>query len=249
MNVISSLQVKLLQAPIGSCCTPELAASVSNNGGLGALAVTWQSPRQVREIIEATKKLTSLAFQANFVLCFPIEEQLRSAIESRVPVITFSWGMPSSTTTNDLLDARIPFGIQVLTETEARRAKELGASFLITQGIEAGGHVQGNLPIIQQIERLNLVDIGLPLVAAGGIGTPIDALKVLSSGADAVMVGTRFVASSESAAHDGYKNLLVQASSADTVLTECFSVGWPNAPHRVLRNPVLESWEQKLKLP
>ena len=249
MNVISSLKIKLLQAPIGSCCTPQLAASVSNSGGLGALAVTWHTPRQVREAIETTKKLTSLAFQSNFVLCFPIKEQLRCAIESRTPVITFSWGMPSSQMVNDILQAKIPFGIQVFTEAEAREAEDLGADFLITQGVEAGGHVQGNLPLIKQIERLKLVDIGLPLVAAGGIGTPEDALKVLSSGADAVMLGTRFVASSESAAHDEYKNLLVQASGADTAFTECFSIGWPDAPHRVLRNSVLDLWEQKLELP
>lgn len=249
MNIIRSLNVKLLQAPIGSCCTPELAAAVSNHGGLGALALTWKSAEQVKQIIQATQKLTNRAFQANFVLCFQVEAQLQSAIQSRVPVITFSWGIPSPLMVNSIVDAKIPFGVQVFSISEAKRAKDLGADFLITQGIEAGGHVQGTLPLIHQVEILKTSNINLPLVAAGGIGTPDDAIKVLSSGAEAVMIGTRFVASTESAAHDNYKKLLLSSFPTDTVLTECFSVGWPDAPHRVLRNSTLELWEQKSDLP
>ena len=85
--------------------------------------------------------------------------------------------------------------------------------------------------------------MSLPLLAAGGIGDPASARAALAAGAVAVVMGTRFVASDESDAHPRYKACLLEAEARDTVLTELFDVGWPESPHRVLRNSTYERWE------
>jgi NAD(P)H-dependent flavin oxidoreductase YrpB (nitropropane dioxygenase family) len=83
----------------------------------------------------------------------------------------------------------------------------------------------------------------VPVVAAGGLAVGVDVAEVRSLGARAAMLGTRFVASTESYAHGAYKRALLTAASGDTVLTGCFDGGWPYALHRVLRNSTLVNWE------
>jgi hypothetical protein len=103
------------------------------------------------------------------------------------------------------------------------------------QGVEAGGHVRGTKPLNDVLE-LVVQTVDIPVVAAGGIGTADRVRDLLDGGASAVRVGTRFLAAMESAAHPEYVDALIAASAEDTELTETFSVGWPNAPHRVLRS-------------
>ena len=108
---------------------------------------------------------------------------------------------------------------------------------MVAQGIEAGGHVRG----VQHLDHVlaeTLASVDLPVVAAGGIGSSDRVAQLLEAGAGAVRVGTRFVAASESGAHPDYVKLLIAASRDDTVLTETFRTGWPDAPHRVLRTAV-----------
>ena len=111
---------------------------------------------------------------------------------------------------------------------------------IVAQGVEAGGHVRGELGLLPLLDGvLDAVDV--PVVAAGGIGTARAMAAVLASGADAVRVGTRFIASreaGESGAHPAYVDAILRASAEDAVLTEAFSVMWPDAPHRVLRSCV-----------
>ncbi|HEV2173787.1 MAG TPA: nitronate monooxygenase, partial [Nitrospira sp.] len=98
---------------------------------------------------------------------------------------------------------------------------------------EAGGHVRGTAELFALLPEV-VRSVKLPVVAAGGIGTRANVTRALSGGAEAVRIGTRFVAASESEAHPSYIDRLVAASADDTVLTEAFSNNWPNAPHRVL---------------
>jgi hypothetical protein len=95
------------------------------------------------------------------------------------------------------------------------------------------------LPLLAQVRRA----VSLPLLAAGGIGDPTSARAALASGALAVVMGTRFLATEESDAHPCYKARLIQAEARDTVLTELFDVGWPASPHRVIRNSIYNRWE------
>jgi NAD(P)H-dependent flavin oxidoreductase YrpB (nitropropane dioxygenase family) len=108
---------------------------------------------------------------------------------------------------------------------------------IVAQGTEAGGHVRGTtgiLPLLSQV----VPSVDLPVIAAGGIARGRDLAVGLGAGAAGGRVGTRFVASSESGAHRRYVEALLGASDDDTCLTEAFSAGWPDAPHRVLRSAV-----------
>jgi NAD(P)H-dependent flavin oxidoreductase YrpB (nitropropane dioxygenase family) len=125
---------------------------------------------------------------------------------------------------------------------EARAAVDAGCDLVVAQGVEAGGHVRGTvglLPLLDDV--LAAVGRDVPVGAAGGIGTGRAMAAALAAGADAVRVGTRFLAASEADVHPEYLARLIDAGAADTVLTTAFSVMWPDAPHRVLRSAVEEA--------
>ena len=235
------LRIPILQAPIGSMAGPELAAAVSAAGGMGALALTWTSPENTRRLLAQVRTKTDKPVQANFVLAFATQS-LSAALESGVRVITFSWGMPTAEISL-LRSYGARFGIQVSTTEGAKRALEIGADFLICQGVEAGGHVQATQSLWDVLPTIVALAQSTPVVAAGGIGNGKAIASALKMGAAGAMLGTRFVATHESLAHESYKRKLVEAGAKDTALTVCFDRGWPYAAHRVLRNTTLENWE------
>lgn len=240
MNALD-LEVPIMQAPVGSAATAQLARAVSHAGGLGTLAASWTEPTVLREQIRSIARATDRPFCVNFVLDFEQDERLEVAVEEHAPIVSFSFGLRPA------LAARARAGgsrvlVQVASAEAARAAADAGADALIVQGVEAGGHVQsviGLLPLFIEVRRA----VSLPLLAAGGIGDPASARAALAAGASAVVMGTRFVASEESDAHPRYKTRLLNAQARDTVLTELFDVGWPASPHRVLRNSTYERWE------
>jgi nitronate monooxygenase len=124
---------------------------------------------------------------------------------------------------------------QVGSADEAEAATDAGCDFIVAQGVEAGGHVRGELGLLVLLDQV-LGRVDVPVVASGGIGTARAMAAALAAGASGVRVGTRFVASAESGAHPDYVDALVEADATDTVLTTTFSTGWPDAPHRVLRS-------------
>jgi nitronate monooxygenase len=235
------LTVPIMQAPVGSAATPQLAGEVAQAGGLGALGASWTEPEVLREQIRSIGRVTDRPFCVNLVLEFEQEERLEVAVEERVPIMSFSFGLDPQ------LIARAHAGgarvlVQVASGDAARAAADAGADALIAQGVEAGGHVQGTvglLPLMAEVRRA----VSLPLLAAGGIGDPASARAALAAGALVVVMGTRFVASEESDAHPSYKARLLEAEAGDTVLTGLFDVGWPDSPHRVIRNSTYERWE------
>ena len=128
-------------------------------------------------------------------------------------------------------------GWQVGSADEARAARNTGCDVIVAQGIEAGGHVRGTLGLLPLLDEVRTV-IDLPIVAAGGIGTGTAMAAALVAGADAVRVGTRFMAASESIAHPTYVEALIRAGADDTAITTAFGDGWPDAPHRVLKSAI-----------
>jgi NAD(P)H-dependent flavin oxidoreductase YrpB (nitropropane dioxygenase family) len=128
-------------------------------------------------------------------------------------------------------------GWQVGSVDEAKAAVDAGCRYVIAQGMEAGGHVRGHVPLTELLPSVRAA-VDVPIVAAGGIGNADAVRAAIALGADAVRVGTRFVATRESYAHPDYIDALVAARTDDSVLTEAFGVGWPNAPHRVLRSSI-----------
>jgi len=127
--------------------------------------------------------------------------------------------------------------LQVGSVEEARRAAAAGVDVIVAQGVEAGGHVRGQVGLLPLLPTVAEAVSPVPVIAAGGIVDGRGLAAALALGAEGVWVGTRFVASEESEAHPEYKKRLLGAREADAVYTETFHVGWPpRSPHRVLRN-------------
>jgi NAD(P)H-dependent flavin oxidoreductase YrpB (nitropropane dioxygenase family) len=125
-----------------------------------------------------------------------------------------------------------------------RQALDAGAAGLIAQGVEAGGHVLGAMPLEALLPLAVEMAGDVPVAAAGGLADAADVARVLALGASAAVLGTRFVACEESDAHPAYRQALIAARAEDTVRTLCFDGGWPDAPHRVLRNSTFRAWER-----
>lgn len=124
---------------------------------------------------------------------------------------------------------------QVGSAEEAKRAAGAGCDVIVAQGVEAGGHVRGETALLPLLAAV-LEAVAVPVVAAGGIATGRSMAAALAAGATAVRVGTRFLATPEAGAHPDYVAALLAAGDEATVVTSAFSIGWPNAPHRVLRS-------------
>jgi nitronate monooxygenase len=159
------IESPILQAPIGSMAGIELAAAVSNAGGLGSLALTWTPPDSARQLVADLRARTSRPFFVNFVLTFP-PAALDAALEAGAPVVTFSWGLPGRLV-EKVHRANALVGVQVGTGMGARLAQEAGADFVICQGVEAGGHVQSTRPLAQLLPEARQACGDLPIVAAG----------------------------------------------------------------------------------
>ena len=238
------LEYPIIQAGMDGAATPLLVSAVTNAGGMGTLPLGFRSPELALKQVKEVQAKTKGVFLANFVLNFP-SLAYTTAIQAGVKVILFSWGLPDAYMLKQLGDAGVRMGIQVSGGIGAIKALQLKPDFLVVQGTEAGGHVQGNKSLSAALEEVLEVATDIPVVAAGGIATGIDICKYLNAGAAAVILGTRFVATKESEAHPLYKQEIIKAKSAsDTVLTVCLNKVWPNATHRLLRsNSTFRMWE------
>jgi nitronate monooxygenase len=234
------LTAPILQAPIGGAASLAMVTAVGKAGGIGSLAMTWTEKEAGLEMVRALDR-ARVPFFLNFVLRFGAERPLWYC-GGAAPAVTFSWGIDARLIAA-FKAARHRVGVQVGSVGGAREAIAAGADFIIVQGIEAGGHVQSSTPLETLLKDVLPIAQSLPIVAAGGIATGADIARALRLGAQAVMLGTRFLASEESLAHPAYKQALVRARAADTAYSNCFDVDWPYAMHRVLRNSTLEAWE------
>ena len=242
-SLTNLLKIKypILQAPIGSATTPELAAAVSNAGGLGSLALSWKSPDETREMIRKTKQLTSKPFAVNLVLAFEQDERVQICIEEKVAVVSFFWGDGSrffpELKKNNILAAQT-----VSNAGEAVYYEDKGADFLIAQGWEAGGHVKGTVAMSILIPAI-ADKVNIPIAAAGGIADGRGFMAALGLGAAGICLGTRFLMSKEAGVHPVYQELITNASENDTYYAEkLFNIGWDDAPHRVLNNSTVAGW-------
>jgi NAD(P)H-dependent flavin oxidoreductase YrpB (nitropropane dioxygenase family) len=237
------IEFPIFSAPMGPDLTgPELVAAVSNAGGLGVLQAQMASPDVFRETIRKTRTLTERPFGVNLLLPFPAEEKLDICIGEGVPVVSFFWGDPRPYVER-LHDAGIKVMHQVGSVADARRSAEAGVDIVIAQGWEAGGHVSGEVSTMVLVPRVVEAVRPTPVVAAGGIADGRALVAALALGAQAVSIGTRFLASAESHAHPDYKRRVVEADETQTTRTILYGYGWPNAPHRTLRTPFVEEWE------
>jgi nitronate monooxygenase len=233
--------VAVMQAPIGPATTPELVTAVAGTGALGTLAASWTHPAKLRSQIRAIRSTLEVPFCLNLVLAFDQSERLEVSLEEGVALLSLSWGF-SEELIRRAHDGGAGVLVQVGDLAGAARAAEAGADALIVQGSEAGGHVQGASPLLELVRDVRPV-VDLPLVAAGGIADAVAVRRAIDAGADAVACGTAFLAAHEADVHPRYLERLIEVEAGDTVLTSIFDGGWPDAPHRVIRNETLTRWE------
>jgi nitronate monooxygenase len=219
----------------GPISTPPLAAAVSEAGGLGMIA-NPSSAAEVQQLAQEARALTNNSIGISFLIPFVVTEAVEAAASS-VEVVEFFYGDPDRKLVGLARSAGAIVGWQTGSAAEARAAVAAGCDYVVAQGVEAGGHVRG-MQRLDDVLTETLSSVDVPVVAAGGVGMAGRFAAVLAAGAAAIRVGTRFVAAQEADAHPDYVARLIAASSQDTVLTEAYSNGWPDAPHRVLRSAV-----------
>jgi len=236
------IPLPIVQAPIGGMAVPELVAAVSNAGGLGMLSVTWDEPDELDAKLARVQALTDRPFGVNMVLVWPMEERLRRCLDAGVRIVSTTWGDPTH-----LASVAHEAGATVLHTVsdvaEARRAVDAGVDVIVAQGWEAGGHVRGEVATMALVPAVVDAVAAIPVVAAGGIGDGRGVAAALMLGASAAWLGTRFVMSVEAPALQPYRDRMVAADATSTVYSSMFDGGWPDAPHRTLRNSTTDNWE------
>jgi nitronate monooxygenase len=160
-----------------------------------------------------------------------------------VRIVSFFWGDPAA-----LVPIAHDAGALVIqtvgSAAEASRVVEAGVDVVVAQGWEAGGHVWGSVATLPLIPAVVDAVAPIPVVAAGGIGDGRGLAAMLALGAAAAWMGTRFLMAAETRAHPRYRELLAAATEASTTYSSLFDVGWPDAPHRTLRNSTIDAWER-----
>jgi NAD(P)H-dependent flavin oxidoreductase YrpB (nitropropane dioxygenase family) len=241
------IDVPVLGAPMGmEIAGLELAAAVSNAGGLGIVSFGGYPPEALRERIITLRTLTSRPFGVNILLDgptlpLPAAAFVDACIEQRVPVLSFFWGDPSPYV-EKAHRAGIKVCDQVGSVAAAERARDAGVDFIVAQGVEAGGHIAGTVSTFVLTPSVVDAVSPVPVVSAGGIADGRGLAAALALGAQGVLIGTRLIASPECNAHDLYKQKILAAREEDTVRTTLFGNGWPNAWHRTLRTAFVERW-------
>jgi nitronate monooxygenase len=211
------LRYPIFQGPFGG---PELASAVSNAGAMGHLLLTGSTAEGARETVMAVRRQTKQTFVGNYILALP-PQSLPAALEAGLPVVQFSWGLPTKELVAAVRQTGAKFGVQVGTAEGARAALDLGADYVVSQGNEAGGHVQSSTPLYELLPRVLEEANGAPVVVAGGIGHGAKIRAALVAGASGALLGTRFVACRECAAHQVYKDALIRAQAPRTRLCPC----------------------------
>ena len=221
-NRITSLfkiDYPLIQAGMIWCSGWKLAAAVSNAGGLGIIGSGSMYPNILEEHILKCKAATDKPFAVNLPMLYPdIDKHIELIIKHQVPIVFTSAGNPK-TWTKHLKDHGITVVHVVSSVKFALKAEEAGVDAIVAEGFEAGGHNGRDETTTFCLIPMVAKAVKIPLIAAGGIGTGNGMLAAMILGADGVQVGSRFVTSLESSAHDNFKNKIIDSKEGDTLLT------------------------------
>ena len=235
------IEYPIVQAPIGGLSVPALAGAVAKAGGLGMMAVTWHDPDELRSSIAEVRSITDKPFGINLIIDEPQHERLEVALAEGVKFVSLFWGDPAP-----YLDAIHRAGaraaLTIGSAAEAKRAAETGVDVIVAQGWEAGGHVWGEVSTLTLVPAVVDLVGATPVIAAGGIADGRGLAAVLALGAGGTWIGTRFVASREAPTHPAWVAKLLRSAETDTFHSSLFDIGWPEAPHRVLRNRTIDAW-------
>ncbi|ANB58489.1 nitronate monooxygenase family protein [Anoxybacillus sp. B7M1] len=236
------IQYPIIQGGLAYLAYADLAAAVSNAGGLGQItAMSLPSPDALRAEIKKVKEKTDRPFGVNFAIGQhgrPFSHMLEAAIEEQVPVISVTGGNPAPFF-EQLKGVNVKKLVLVAAVRQAVKAEELGADAVMVVGQEGGGHL-GKYDIGTFVLIPKVVDsVSIPVIASGGIGDGRGLMAALALGAEGIEMGTRFIATQECIhAHPLYKEMLVKGSESDTVVIKR-SLG---APGRAIAN----EWTEKI---
>ena len=214
-----NIEYPIIQAGMIWCSGWELASAVSNAGGLGIIGSGSMYPEILKEHIQKCKKATQKPFAVNVPMLYPdIDKHIQTIIEEKVPIVFTSAGNPK-TYTSILKEAGITVVHVVSSVKFALKAEAAGVDAVVAEGFEAGGHngrdETTTLCLIPMVKE----QLKIPVIAAGGISTGKSMLAAMTLGADAVQVGSRFVASHESSGHINFKEKVLESKEGDTILT------------------------------
>jgi nitronate monooxygenase len=233
------IEQPVVQAPMAAI--PPLAAAVSNAGALGMVTLTWSD--DAGAVVRETAGLTTRPFGGNLVLTDDQHRRLDQALDAGLRIVSFMWG-DSSGYIGRVHDAGGIVMQTIGTAEEARRAVASGVDVIVAQGWEAGGHVWGRVATLPLVPAVVDAVAPVPVIAAGGIGDARGVAAVLALGAQAAWLGTRFLLAEEMPIHEDYRRRLMSAAETDAQLyPNLYEVGWPDSPHRALRNSTATTWE------
>ena len=228
--------VPIQLAGMGAIVSPELAAAVSEAGALGQISFVQTDPAVAKQRLDRLEQLTRKPYGVNLLLPY-VDPEILMMASRRARVVDFFWGDPDPDLVEQVHAEGSLASWQVGSIREAISAEKAGCDFISAQGIEAGGHLRGQLSLLPLLEGV-LDAVSVPVLASGGIGSARSIAAVLQAGAAGVRMGTRFIAAAESNAHPEYVEALIAAGAEDSVLTTLFEVDCPMCPatHRVVRS-------------
>lgn len=235
ITALFGIELPIIQAGMIWCSGWRLASAVSNAGGLGLIGAGSMYPDVLREHIQKCKAATSKPFGVNVPLLYPDIQQLMNIIvEEGVKIVFTSAGNPK-TWTGFLKEHGIKV-VHVVANTKfAVKCEEAGVDAIVAEGFEAGGHNGREETTTLVLIPMVCDAVKIPVIAAGGIANGRQMLAAMALGAEAVQVGSRFVASLESSAHDSFKRAVISSNEGDTKLTMKQLV-----PVRLLKNKFAE---------
>jgi enoyl-[acyl-carrier protein] reductase II len=214
-----SINYPIIQAGMIWCSGWELAAAVSNAGGLGIIGSGSMYPAVLEEHIIKCKEATTKPYAVNLPMLYPdIDKHVATIIKHKVPIVFTSAGNPK-TWTSHLKEHGITVVHVVSSVKFALKAQEAGVDAIVAEGFEAGGHNGKDETTTFCLIPMVAKEVTIPIIAAGGIGTGAGILAALTLGADGVQIGSRFVPTHESSAHINFKNAVIASKEGDTLLT------------------------------
>ncbi len=244
-NRITSLfniQFPIIQAGMIWCSGWKLASAVSNAGGLGIIGSGSMYPAILEEHLIKCKEATNKPFAVNVPMLYPnIQDHIDLIIKHKVPIVFTSAGNPKTYTS--LLKSHGIIVVHVVSSVKfAKKAEEAGVDAVVAEGFEAGGHNGRDETTTLCLIPMVAEQVKIPLIAAGGIGTGRGMLAAMVLGADAVQIGSRFVATPESSAHANFKKIVCDSNEGDTLLTLK-----ELTPVRLIKNPFFQKLQEAYK--
>jgi len=242
------IQHPVALAGMSGATSPDLVAAVSNAGGLGISGVSDVEGDRMPAHIATIRDKTQRPFGLNLLLHGADDDQMRAVLEGQPAVLSTAWPRDDQDLA-EIFGRAHERGLKVMhmapTAADASRAAGAGADIIVAQGTDGGGHIGlvGTVVVVPSVVR----EVApVPVLAAGGIADGRGLAAMLALGAAGVLVGTRFLATTESPLHEAFKKLIVDSDGTDTIVTDIadilVGVEWPGALERVARNRLVERW-------